>query len=1284
MKHTHNNGKKVISLLMAFILLIGMISVIPGIELEESDPAAITMLSGTTGAIRVNHNDPLVNSADHTLYAKWQPIEPTPTPPPTERIITFDPQGGMWFAPESSTNSITRPLSPTATSFETVMHFDNSAVLGPHQNPPIRTHYIFAGWSLTPTGGTRQFHDTVITPGDTNITLYAQWQPLNRIIMFNPQGGTWTGIDWFPDSHSSWNLPNDGGWVNGGLGDAPILRSMHQSATSFASVIDSDNVTLLNFHQNAPSRFGFEFAGWFSTLVGGPRVNHDTAVPSGTGMIVLHAQWIPLTRDVIFSPTGGTWAAPAGGTGNITRTMHQIAPIFDDVIDTNNTTLLNPTQNAPYRVGYEFLGWFLAPEAGGTRLEHDTDTVPIGSSAITLYARWAPLPSSTSERTIVFNPVGGTWVAPAGGTGDVIRTMPQSETSLATVIDIHDDITILNPVQNIPTRTGYVFSDWLVHLPTHGTFPLQEMRWSGGWMSYIDPGAYTITLDAHWTPLTRQVIFNPQGGTWVSGGTGSGSITGTMNQSATSFADLISLNDNIFVHSSSPSIVSRAGYTFLGWFSEPTGGTRQHNNTTVAPGDSTITLYAQWIPTASTNERVVIFNPQGGTWAAPEASTENIHRTMASSATSFATVMNADNAALLNAPQNAPTRTGYIFAGWFLTANPAPVGTRQNHNTDVTPSTNTITLHAHWAYANTREVVFNPQGGTWAGGLGTVNLTRAINQNATSLVTVLDVNNSTILNPGLVVAPNQNAPIRTGYIFTGWFSEPTGGTRQLHNTTITPSSGTITLYAQWISASDRTVVFNPQGGTWAAPAGGIASVSRLMPAGEISFSAIMSGDGLLNPAQAIPTRAGYIFTGWFLTPTGEGTRQFGSSPVVQGESTITLYAQWAPPTRAVLFLLEGGVWQSEGAVSNHPVSLPMRQDATSFATVISTDNATLLNPISLLSPISYFPMRTGYIFEGWFPTPTGGSRVNHSTTVMPGDSFIILHAQWTPVTGFGIDNISVVTGASITITSAITTSAGITVTFDPQGGEWTAPASGTAGIIRNLPYGATNYESVMNPDNRALLNSTQPEPMKTGYIFLGWFATPAPTPEPSPTPDPTPTPPPTTEPEPEPEPNPSPRPTPIPTPSPTPTPVPHPSPTPYPPDTADPTFPPLPPPPTSTLPESTPEGETNTPPIEPVQPTQPIPSAPGNSLAEYDGMWIEFDEMGVPLGTWVWDDEEEIWIFDDTNIPLGALAPAITALPAAMMPQTGRNSIIPLLAAGFGVSTLILLLAVFAIFKRKR
>jgi len=77
----------------------------------------------------------------------------------------------------------------------------------------------------------------------------------------------------------------------------------------------------------------------------------------------------------------------------------------------------------------------------------------------------------------------------------------------------------------------------------------------------------------------------------------------------------------------------------------------------------------------------------------------------------------------------------------------------------------------------------------------------------------------------------------------------------------------------------------------------------------------------------------------------------------------------------------------------------------------------------------------------------------------------------------------------------------------------------------------------------------------------------------------------------------------------------------------------------------------------------PIPTDPTSILiASEDGtMWFEFDENGVPLGAWTWDDATEMWIFDE-NVPLAYFpvapvgASALAGIATGLMPQTGLDS----------------------------
>jgi|GEM_PF-1808791 len=83
----------------------------------------------------------------------------------------------------------------------------------------------------------------------------------------------------------------------------------------------------------------------------------------------------------------------------------------------------------------------------------------------------------------------------------------------------------------------------------------------------------------------------------------------------------------------------------------------------------------------------------------------------------------------------------------------------------------------------------------------------------------------------------------------------------------------------------------------------------------------------------------------------------------------------------------------------------------------------------------------------------------------------------------------------------------------------------------------------------------------------------------------------------------------------------------------------------------------------------PNPITSDNALIQFDDMWIELDDTGVPLGAWTWDEAQDMWIFDE-NVPLaafdalGAVATvagvtAVTSQVAeavALMPQTDVES----------------------------
>lgn len=193
-----------------------------------------------------------------------------------------------------------------------------------------------------------------------------------------------------------------------------------------------------------------------------------------------------------------------------------------------------------------------------------------------------------------------------------------------------------------------------------------------------------------------------------------------------------------------PADPTRTGYTFGGWYKE-TACTNAWNFTTDVVNSNT-TLYAKWT-TASATTYSVTFNTQGG------------------SAVASATV-NAGGK--ITRPVD-PTRTNYIFGGWYKESD---CTNAWNFDTDVV--NNNTSLYAKWTEksATTYIISFDTQGGSAAASVET---------NA----------------GGEVTRPAD--PTRSGYIFGGWFRDAACTNAWNFDTDVV--TGNITLYAKWTEST---------------------------------------------------------------------------------------------------------------------------------------------------------------------------------------------------------------------------------------------------------------------------------------------------------------------------------------------------------------------------------------------------------------------------------------------------------------------------------------------------
>ena len=162
---------------------------------------------------------------------------------------------------------------------------------------------------------------------------------------------------------------------------------------------------------------------------------------------------------------------------------------------------------------------------------------------------------------------------------------------------------------------------------------------------------------------------------------------------------------------------TKTGYTFLGWYTTKTGGTKITSGTAV-----TLTaaqeLHAHWDGNATT----LTFDANEG--ECPED------------------IRVVDVGEKYGALPQAE-RTGYAFLGWFTARSS---GTQVSADTTMTAGG--ATVYAHWT-ANTYTITFNANGGT----VSTASKTVTYDQTYGTLPT----------------------PTRSGYAFDGWFTDPDEG-----------------------------------------------------------------------------------------------------------------------------------------------------------------------------------------------------------------------------------------------------------------------------------------------------------------------------------------------------------------------------------------------------------------------------------------------------------------------------------------------------------------------------
>jgi uncharacterized repeat protein (TIGR02543 family) len=350
-------------------------------------------------------------------------------------------------------------------------------------------------------------------------------------------------------------------------------------------------------------------------------------------------------------------------------------------------------------------------------------------------------------------------------------------------------------------------------------------------------GSYTVTYNANGGSVSpasasaaRTTSYTFSKWNTNSGGSGNNYVGGntiTLSSSATLYAQWTSSTTTAAVALPTP---TRTGYTFNGWYTAASGGTKIGNGGASYTPTANITIYAQWTIVKYT----ISYNANGGNASSVPASQTKAYNesgfklsstvpTRANGTTTYTVTYNANGGSVGTASATATKTTTYPFSKWNTAANGS--GTNYAAGASYTANAN-ATMYAQWTSSASTTSVTLP------------------------------------------------TPSLTGYAFNGWYTAASGGTRIGNAGASYTPTATITLYAQW-TKNTYTVSYAKNT---------TATVSN-MPSNQTKTQGVD-----LTLSSNVPTRSGYTFKGW--ATSASGSVAYAAGGKYTANAAVTLYAVW--------------------------------------------------------------------------------------------------------------------------------------------------------------------------------------------------------------------------------------------------------------------------------------------------------------------------------------------------------------------------------------------------------
>ena len=720
-------------------------------------------------------------------------------------------------------------------------------------------------------------------------------------------------------------------------------------------------------------------------------------------------------------------------------------------IEDDSFTLINPT-----KTGYTFIGWT------GTGLDGLTMSVTIEKGSVgdrSYEANW-----QANTYTITLNPNGGS----------IANT---------TITVTYDQAYTLND----PEWTGHTFGGWYEgnKKVTSGTWTrTSNLELTAKWdiveyditynlnsdtNSSSNPATYTVDDEVILVAPTR-TGYTFAGWTYVGQTTPVLSVTipvgttGDKTYTANWTADSFTLTFNADGGSVSPESKTvtydtsftlppptKSGYTFAGWFN----GTKQYTNGTWKETVN-VTLKAKW----TANSYVVTYDDTA------EARANVVVTFNYNFSGSTPTTVTLSNGQKLNYPTN-PTRSGYVFAGWYTNSS---CNTVYNFSGTITTD---MTLYAGWKNCT----ITNNSTYSWSSSGGVLTSTNKGN-NSSSTYTI------TATMP-VTISFSYKTSSESGYDYlyikkNGSQLKSCSGSTSYVSYSVTLNNGD---YLEFVYSKDGS----SSSGSDCAYIKDIAYTSNVSytSTATASCSTVIgyvydTSSSVLTTvtfgsSHTLPTltRTGYTFLGWY----NENTKvESGNWSIA---SNVTLVSKWQANTFTITFNSNGGSISptSQTVTYDSPYTLPTPTWAGhtfsgwyNGSTKITSGTWNYTIGMNLTAQWDSVVYTVSYTMNG------GTNNSSNPSTYTVNDSFTLKDPTKTGYTFLGwtysgqttpTKNVTISTGTMGNLSYTANWKVNdYTVTFDANGGSVT-PTSKT------VTYDASY---------------TVPTSTRTGYTFAGWYA----------------------------------------------------------------------------------------------------------------------------------------------------------------------------------------------------